>query len=272
MTTIRERILGSLAAKSRSLTELSSSFSTAEQSLLHPILSELIDNGDIVVRTEGKTKVFTLKDQTIRLAPPKNAAAETRSVQLVATLPESIWASAPGVVETRAIFRRIIEEAETELVVVEPFIDTFFIELFAEELRRAAQRGCHVLLVTRRIEQGTDSQKSLLRLFEMFATRRLSRGKLEVYEHWHPFHGKFGQQFQFVGLHAKIMMNDKEAYIGSANWTEYSLGNNVEFGVVLRDLAMLAELHELIFLVMTSSRKVDLARMHQTALDRSRHT
>jgi phosphatidylserine/phosphatidylglycerophosphate/cardiolipin synthase-like enzyme len=268
--TIREKVVASLAEKPLTLKELSNSLPPNERSLLDPILSDLIDKGQVVVRAEGKTKLFVLKEKPTGPTTEKGEQAENSPVGLVATLPEQLWSSAHGTRETKAVFREIIGGTRTELIVVEPFIDTFMVEMYSEEFRKLAEAGRRVTLITRKIESGMDSQKAILRLFEIFATRRLSHSKLEVYEHWYPFQGRAGQQFQFVGLHAKILMNDEEAYVGSANWTEYSLGNNVEFGVVLKNPEMLSKLRELVFLVMTSSRKVDLLQMHQAALDRSR--
>ena len=266
--TIREKVAASLGEKTLTLKELSASLAPEEQGLLGPILSDLIDKGQVVVKSEGRSKLFALtRTSRSQLAKEDEVGEKFR---LVATLPEQMWPSAQGTRETKQVFREIIGDTKTELIVVEPFIDTFMVEMFAEEFRKLADAGHRVTLITRKIESGADPQKAILRLFEIFATRRLSRAKLEVYEHWYPFHGRAGQQFQFIGLHAKILMNDDQAYLGSANWTEYSLGNNVEFGVVLRDLEMLSELRELVFLVMTNSRKVDLLQMHQAALDRSR--
>jgi phosphatidylserine/phosphatidylglycerophosphate/cardiolipin synthase-like enzyme len=265
--TIRDRVIESLSTKPQTLTELSKSFAGSERAVLGPLVTEMIDSGQILVKEEGRSKILTVANPlTSTPEPPAQLAGDL----LVATLPEAIWSSNPAVQNTKSVFQRLISGAKKDLVVAEPFIDSFFVEVLSEELRQLAQRGGRILLLTRRIDQGSEAQKAILRMYEIFATRRSLGGLLEVYEHWYPFRGKNGQQHQFIGLHAKVMVNEKEAYLGSANWTEYSLGNNVEFGVLLSETSILQGLREVISLVAMSAKRVDLAKMHQSTTDRTR--
>lgn len=264
---IRDRVLDSLSARPQTLDELSKSFEGAERVLLGPIVSELIESGEVKVKGEGKARVLsavTLRAQ--KTSPPPGAKAGS---SLAATLPEVIWSSNPPVEGTKSAFHRLFADTKRELVVSQPFIDPFFVEVFSEDLRLLAERGCRLVILTRKIEQGSEAQKAILRMYEIFITRKYLGGSLELYEHWYPLRGKGGQQRQFIGLHAKVVLNEEEAYVGSANWTEYSLGNNVEFGLVLTDTALIRELSETVALVLISSKKVDLAAMHRNATDRT---
>lgn len=265
--TIRERLLDLLSAKPLTSNEISQVFSDSERPLLEPLLSGLVDEGLVAVEKQSKGRVYSSKQHMDRAFRKQETTSEP---ELVATLPEQVWSSNPAISDTRGKLRDLIRGTERELVVVEPFIDSFFVEIYSDDFRDLAQRGCRVRLITRKIDKGSEAQKALLRLYEIFATRRPFNGSLDVYEHWYPFHARNGQNYQFVGLHAKVVLNEHEAYIGSANWTEYSLGNNVEFGICLTNPMVLAKLRDVLFLVFTNSRTIELDKMHQNTIDRTR--
>ncbi|MDG6919657.1 MAG: phospholipase D family protein [Nitrososphaerota archaeon] len=264
---VRDRVLDSLSARPQTLDELLNSFEGPERALLGPVVTELIESGEVAVKGEGKTRILSSVTPKARRTSPSHDVKAGSS--LAATLPEVIWSSNPFVESTKSAFHRLFTDTKRELKVSQPFIDPFFVEIFSDDLRLLAERGCRLVLLTRKIEQGSEAQKAILRMYEIFATRKSLGGSLEVYEHWYPLRGKDGQQRQFIGLHAKVMLNEEKAYVGSANWTEYSLGNNVEFGLVLTDAALIRELSETLALVLISSKKVDLAVMHRNTTDRT---
>jgi phosphatidylserine/phosphatidylglycerophosphate/cardiolipin synthase-like enzyme len=78
------------------------------------------------------------------------------------------------------------------------------------------------------------------------------------------------QSRQFVGLHAKLVIAEEAAYLGSANWTGFSLSNNVEIGMMIRDAQMVGQLRELYSLVLTQSAKIDIEKIHQALVHRDR--
>jgi phosphatidylserine/phosphatidylglycerophosphate/cardiolipin synthase-like enzyme len=61
------------------------------------------------------------------------------------------------------------------------------------------------------------------------------------------------------------VINQKEGYIGSANWTEYSLGNNIELGILTKDEGALSKFRELFDLIATQARRVDMEKLYAQA-------
>jgi phosphatidylserine/phosphatidylglycerophosphate/cardiolipin synthase-like enzyme len=189
--------------------------------------------------------------------------------EIVTTLPESMGnIKEMGMLSTRKVFQEIIEHSEGKLLVSEPFIDNAFVEICLDQLRDASKRGVKLVLLTRKIDGDSSSLKALLRIYEIFSMNSPNKSALEVYEHWTPLKTQWDYSRQFVGLHAKLMINQVEAYIGSANWTEFSLGNNVEFGLLVRDVVMLRRLKELLELTMSQAQRIDIEKTHAKATSR----
>jgi HKD family nuclease len=262
MVPVRNRIVQSLSNKGKiPISELLLLFPPVETVIAESIIADMIDEGTIISSTNNNTTFLQL-----------SAGIEVREVQtqekieIVATLPEIIdRISCQSVLSTRFVFGKIINEAEGKLLVTEPFIDNSFIEIFLQELRNAARRGVKLSLITRKVGFNTASLKALLRLYEIFGINGVSADALIIYEHWTPLRTRFDYSKQFIGLHSKIVINQKEGYIGSANWTEYSLGNNIELGILTKDEGALSKFRELFDLIATQARRVDMEKLYAQA-------
>ncbi len=101
---------------------------------------------------------------------------------------------------------RMIKEAEREVVILAPYIQTS--ELLYKALKNADDRGVEVLVVYRE-EKLNDFEKEKL----------LSIKNLNLFHH--------------PNLHAKCYMNEKHIIVASMNMYEYSEKNNREMGILI---------------------------------------
>jgi phosphatidylserine/phosphatidylglycerophosphate/cardiolipin synthase-like enzyme len=114
----------------------------------------------------------------------------------------------------------LIASAEHELLMVNPFFDSAGVNKILPFAQRAAERGVNVKVISRS-DKGDKSQEMLKMLLAGIA------GDCTVRH----YGGELNKKRFF--LHAKCMIADtKRAYVGSANLTGTSLGNNIEVGTV----------------------------------------
>lgn len=117
---------------------------------------------------------------------------------------------------------RLIISVDRQLVMANPFFDDTGIEKLKPYIKKAVGRGVRIKIISR--ESYASSKGQIIRLKDLVS---------ELGEHceYRVFGGALrGKPFY---LHAKFMVADtKRAYVGSANITETSLGNNVEVGVI----------------------------------------
>ncbi len=126
--------------------------------------------------------------------------------------------------ELMARLIRLVRNAESELLVVTPFFTRFGVDIFVNHLAHATDRGVQVTLLTRDIANAGDNVKHIRRICDTVASSG-DISNLHVYEYDSP-HGR---------LHAKALIADKkEAYVGSANFTNYSLKEAIEIGLIVR--------------------------------------
>lgn len=266
---IRQQILSCL-----SKTELTpyanilGQFSENNQFLVEVLLSDLVEQGFVEVKTEGPQKSFLLKNVPKKIRQPKTKTLpHSEHYELTATLPESVLSEDPGVETTRASIRKLLSAKTKEILVSQPFIDNIFIDVFEDEIRTLAKNGIRFVILTRKVSTDTWSVKGLLRIFEMYSMQGHA-DKFEVYEHWVPLRTGKGSSKQYIGLHAKLVINDDDAYLGSANWTGYSLSNNFEIGMIISNYQTVSKLRSLFFLIARKSIRVDLKKIHQQLTNR----
>lgn len=112
-----------------------------------------------------------------------------------------------------AYLREDLSRASKSLVIVGPWLDDYF----AEQVVLVAPTGLDARAIVR-VEQQMDSE----------AWQRTLAALSIFSNHWRTFNARAQER-----LHAKfICIDDKIAYIGSANWYRYSLEKSLE--VVLR--------------------------------------
>jgi phosphatidylserine/phosphatidylglycerophosphate/cardiolipin synthase-like enzyme len=264
MANMKEKILSCISdTKNITYEELQKQFDPRLHYLLEIHIANLIDQGLISIKDNGKSKLFSIKQKI----PKESIKQETETVQsipyqIVATLPESILSVKHDVLTTRKVLRDLFTSARNEILVSQPFLDNSFVEVYEDEIRQLAKNGTRFVLLTRKVSADTTTVKGILKIFEMYAMQSHA-SKFEVYEHWVPLRIDNENSRQFVGLHAKLVMIENQAYIGSANWTGYSLSNNVELGLTISDKKTLHELRNLFFFIAAQSVKIDMEKLHQ---------
>lgn len=119
---------------------------------------------------------------------------------------------------------RLIINSEKQLIMVNPFYDDKGIDMIMPYFKSASDRGVDIKIVSRRFNKTDKKDRSYIEYLNSFnnGLKHCTIRQFGGYIDNKPFH-----------LHAKFMIaDDKMAYLGSANMTEYSLGNNTEIGVI----------------------------------------
>jgi len=264
-STIRGKIIRSLNVKNpTTYRKLSGKFSEREHLFLQSALADLAEEGRVRIVGTKSERAFLLVS-----APEVDDALfsgeRSDAFSLAATLPEAL--SSLGLRSTREVFLEILSSSRAEVIVSQPYIDNSFVEIYRDILRELAIRKARFTIVTRNLAQDIETLGAILKIFELF--QLASRAPvLQVFEHWTPLNFS-NRQRQFVGLHAKVVIGDKLAYVGSANWTQYSLGNNFELGLEIRDPKMVQGLKSLLNEVIIESVRIDLASLHQRSTTRA---
>ena len=117
---------------------------------------------------------------------------------------------------------RLIISAEKNISKVNPFFDEDGISKILPYIKKAAERGVKIKIVSRpKYDANPEQEKQISQMInELGGMCQLKRFGGSI--NGKPYH-----------LHAKFMISDnKSAYVGSANITETSLGNNVEVGII----------------------------------------
>lgn len=139
-----------------------------------------------------------------------------------------LYVAVPDLFEGReadlmARLTRLVRNAETDLLVVTPFFTRFGVESFVDHLAQATNRGVSVTILTRDATGNGDNVGYIDTIRDTIA-KSGSLGNLQVYE----YASENGR------LHAKALISDnKRAYVGSANLTNYSLKEAIEIGLIV---------------------------------------
>ena len=153
----------------------------------------------------------------------RKKGAESPGFNLVASYPASKeFKNVEGLESLYPMLCRLIISADKQIAMANPYFDGAGIKKIMPYIKSAAERGIKMKIVSRSASDSSKEQAEMLRalisdLGESCEARQFS-GRIGS----KPYH-----------LHAKFMVADsKSAYVGSANITETSLGNNVEVGVI----------------------------------------
>jgi hypothetical protein len=118
--------------------------------------------------------------------------------------------------------------AESELVLTSPFLEAEGIDWLLPGLRGALERDVDVTLITRELNSGQPNREAIADLFESQVNEA---GELHVYDYYEP---SDDGGFPKYTLHSKVLVvDDAEAYVGSANFTKYGFSRNLEIGAVV---------------------------------------
>ena len=158
----------------------------------------------------------------------KSLYTTDNSYSISATIPERFTDLEKyyGIFENTALgMRRLIEETQSELLVMIPFIDeTGFLNI-SESIGEAIRRRIKVKFISRNLMEGHQNRGAIAYLIRLNAK---CNGNLQL------FGG--GSDSDVPISHAKIISRDsgEEVYIGSANLTKSSMETTIEVGVFLR--------------------------------------
>lgn len=129
--------------------------------------------------------------------------------------------SSQEVRETSAVLRDLISKATESIIMASPFLDKGFHGLMPE-VSNFMNRGGKFLLVTSNLLESRHNAEVVSELRNGFAN--VSADRLEVVS-W---------EEEGLGLHMKSLVADSSrAYVGSANFTWYGMGQQAELGVLL---------------------------------------
>ncbi len=115
-----------------------------------------------------------------------------------------------------------------------PYLDEHGARIISREIALATARGVNVRIVGREIMTKNPNQVSIAGLGilvkQIAQSGDLERLQIRDYHVWGCVNG-----FKHSSVHAKILIADRRrAYLGSANFTEYSLRSNFEVDVILK--------------------------------------
>lgn len=167
-----------------------------------------------------------------------DAETFTPKLQLVLTAPG--WINREQIRHTENVFRDLIYSATKSIWIVNPFfsVDSSQVSNLLNLIAlRLQQSDVFVRLLVREAEPSGRERvlPSLRRLCGLLSNYQLQR--LRAYS----LDSNKGLTRQT--LHAKIIVRDDlEAYVGSANWTESSLTNSIELGLLVEGVIVREQL------------------------------
>lgn len=126
--------------------------------------------------------------------------------------------------ELMARLIRFVRNADEQLLVVTPFFTRFGVDTFVDHLATATNRGVQITVLTRDVTGGSNNEDHIRRFQETINATGVIEN-LDIFEYDSP-HGH---------LHAKALISDtSSAYVGSANFTNYSLKEAIEIGLIVK--------------------------------------
>lgn len=162
----------------------------------------------------------------------------TPKLRLVMTAPD--WLSREEIRQTESVFRDLIYSATKSIWIVNPFfsVDSSQVSNLLDLIAlRLQQSDVSVRLLVRKAKPSGREWvlPALRRLCGLLSSRQL--GRLRAYSL------DSNETLARQTLHAKIIVRDElEAYVGSANWTESSLTNSIELGLLVEGVIVREQL------------------------------
>lgn len=180
---------------------------------------------DLLMRARTVAKTFDVAEEEF----------ETGDFEFVCTLPDSdpgFEERTPAEYDMRQISSALLDicrSADESLLVVSPFLESQGIKWLQPGIEGALRRGVDVTIVSRELREGEPNMRALTDLVELEGGQN---GTLRVFDYYEP---DPDSEKPLYTLHSKVIVADeREAYIGSANFTNYGLSQNLEVGVILR--------------------------------------
>lgn len=157
--------------------------------------------------------IETLLQKVTQTTPPGD-------FEFAASFPKTLEVSKKwGIDDLYPRLCKLILGASRRIIIVNPFFDKSSIDKLIPFLKSAAKRHVKIILIVR---AQNDYQINLRKIFLAIGD------SVEI-----KYISGIGEKSPFY-LHAKVMIiDDNVAYVGSANLTKYSLGENIEVGVIV---------------------------------------
>jgi phosphatidylserine/phosphatidylglycerophosphate/cardiolipin synthase-like enzyme len=194
------------------------------------------DDGETLVLEEGAVVDLFIDARQARrtLNAAKTEDEVGTDADIVCTLPANDPAFADhDAVDfgMRQITSRLLElcgDATDELVITSPFLEADGVDWLLPGLRGALERGVNVTIISRELhpeEPNFEALRSLAR------NRSSLPGTLALYDYYAADSPDAAPTYT---LHSKVLVvDDTQAYIGSANFTKYGFSENLEIGAVI---------------------------------------
>lgn len=149
---------------------------------------------------------------------------------------------------TSTTMKRVVSDAQKELIVVTPFLDVSLLQMCFENVRRKRDAIVRILTSEASLISYRDTQKGNLKLEEIrkLLSSRFKSGQVYYLEK------------EMSIAHAKIFCSDKSMFITSANLKKDSISENFEAGIYTERKDIIKTTSELILHVMESGAKLIL--------------
>ena len=242
-------LLGCVATESIEQPTLSASTLAEESALDRGVIDAFLDflvvKGYAEERTGAQNSVNPDFEQVLRLLQQARVAkqaidqnAEERrysSAEFVCTLPsedpgfQDLDPVDFGMQQVTTQLLSMCRNAESELVLTSPFLETEGVEWLLPGLQGALERGVNVTLITRELNSGQPNRAAVA---DLFGSQIGEDGELHVYDYYEP---SPSGEYPLYTLHSKVLVvDDTQAYVGSANFTKYGFSQNLEIGVIVK--------------------------------------
>lgn len=170
-------------------------------------------NAKVISRDLGKNKNIL---QVLAVQPDRSLGEELSKKYLKLSIPPLL-----------GVIRRTLLESKSHVVILNPFFDEGGVTEIIDNLKELLNRGIRVSIVTRYLSGKNDKNRKLLKalLENSFVHKHLKLYEFVSDKGWKDLHAK-----------AIIIDNGERAYVGSANLTNFSLGENFEIGVLIEGI------------------------------------
>lgn len=126
----------------------------------------------------------------------------------------------------------LIQQAESELVILNPFFSERGYEQVGAPIADATARGVDVTVITKSLTYGGSTQNERV-IRKLFQDEDTVQSNIELYEY---VLDEDPEEEHPPTIHAKLTVSDgQRAYLGTANMTHRGLVENLELGVIFRD-------------------------------------
>jgi phosphatidylserine/phosphatidylglycerophosphate/cardiolipin synthase-like enzyme len=199
-----------------------------------------LENRDILQGQEIDEERFNLLFESARFFSKKEEAPEN---ELAANIPSDEGLSLStefGNLPSK--LRELFYSAERRIVIINPFFSSMIIDKIKPSLKEAAKNGASIIIITRYLTYEIDDKPYNSRFVRNLLDEEEIMESIRLYEYTNDKESTF---------HAKMVIADNKAYLGTANLTHKGLEDNLELGMIFRDETV-SKLAKLVRSIMSS--------------------